>query len=333
MDLPPQPQDPAPPPRAKANQRTDRDGAWKTILEELLSPALELCLPELWAKVDWSVPPVFLDKELPRLTGFEASDQRFVDKLVQLQLQDGQRCLVILHIEVQDRPQHGFSYRMYCYYFHLEHQYGATHQIVSLALLTDLKSDWRPCVHERAAFGTNLSFSYPIVKLVDFEGRLDELIATGNPFALVVAAHLKAARTKRKPGERRDWKAEYMRLAFQHKRSDYETSSVLNFIDRVMKVPPRLDSQVKQSVELVMKEAGMTYFGGVFGPLKKQAYDEGKAEGKAEGIASVLLGQLANKFGMVPDAIRNKIEGAPVDVLMRWANNVLQKNNLDEIIT
>ncbi len=332
MELPPQPQDPELHPRPKTQERTDRDGAWKTILEELLSPALQICLPELWAKVDWSVPPVFLDKELPRLTGFDTTDQRFVDKLVQLQLKDGQAILVILHIEIQDRRQHGFSYRMYCYYFHLEHQYGATHQIVSLALLTDLQADWRPQVHERSAFGTNLSFSYPIIKLVDFEDHLDELITTGNPFALVIAAHLKAARTKRKPGERRDWKTQYLRLALQHKRTDRETCSVLNFIDRVMKVPPRLDSQVKQSVELMMKEAGM-YFGGVFGPLKKQAYDEGMADGKAEGMASLLIGMLANKFGMVPDAIRSKIEGAPVDALTRWANNILLKNNLDEIIT
>ncbi len=63
----------------------------------------------------------------------------------------------------------------------------------------------------------------------------------------------------------------------QHKRTNRRTCSVPNFIDRVMKVPPRLDSQVKQSV--------------------------------------------------------SKIEGAPVDALMRWANNILLKNTLDEIIT
>jgi hypothetical protein len=213
MELPPQPHDHEPPAASRANERTDRDGAWKTVLEDLLSPALQLCLPELWAKVDWSIPPVFLDKELPRLTGYEATDQRFVDKLVQLQLLNGQPCLVILHLEVQDRPQRLFAYRMYCYFFHLEHQYGETHQLVSLALLTDLKADWRPQCHARESFGTKLTFVYPVVKLVDFEERLEELIATGNPFALVVAAHLKAARTKRKPGERRDWKAEYLRMA------------------------------------------------------------------------------------------------------------------------
>lgn len=331
------PDDTEQPVRARKDERTDRDGAWKTILEELLSPALQLCLPELWAQVDWSIPPVFLDKELPRLTGFEASDQRFVDKLVQLQLQDGQPCLVILHLEIQDRPQRLFAYRMYCYHFHLEHQYGATHQLVSLALLTDLKADWRPNCHSRASFGTSLSFVYPVVKLLDYEDRLEELIATGNPFALVIAAHIKAARTKRKPGERRDWKAEYLRMALRYKRSDREACSVLNFIDRIMKVPPRLDSQVKQGVELEMQEAGMTYFGGVFGSLKKQAYDDGKADGKAEGkvegMASVLIGQLMQKFGMVPDAIRQKIEAAPVDALMRWASNIVQKNSLDEIIT
>jgi flagellar biosynthesis/type III secretory pathway protein FliH len=101
----------------------------------------------------------------------------------------------------------------------------------------------------------------------------------------------------------------------------------------------------------------MAYFGGVFGPLKKQAYDEGKAEGKiegkaegkaegkiegkiegkaegkAEGMASLLLELLAQKFGMVPDAIKRKIETAPVEALMRWAGNMLQKNTLDEIIS
>jgi hypothetical protein len=38
---------------------------------------------------------------------------------------------------------------------------------------------------------------FPVVKLLDYESRLDELEKSDNPFAIVVAAHLKTQATRR----------------------------------------------------------------------------------------------------------------------------------------
>ncbi len=311
----------------------DYDSAWKFAIEELLSPMLQLLYPELWEAVDWSVPPVFMDKELPRITGMEQMDQRFVDKLIRLQLKDESKFLLMLHLEVQDRAEKGFCYRMYVYYHILEGAYRDTYKVTSLAILSDLNASWRPSSHESGVFGTKLSFCFPVIKLLDLEPKLDELIATGNPFALVIAAHLKSARTKRKKQDRSHWKREYMRLALTYGRSRIETEAVLNFIDWVMVLPRELDTELREVLNSGKKEGDMTYFGGVFGPIRKQAHEDGKREGKIEGKAQALYQMLAAKFGDLPEQIRKRIDAAPMETIDRWLINIINRDKLEDVLS
>ncbi|TSH93097.1 hypothetical protein FOZ76_14460, partial [Verticiella sediminum] len=63
------PGDPLPEPYPDAAPEADHDGRWKDALEAYLQPCLALFWPAVHALVDWSVPVVFLDKELQRLAG------------------------------------------------------------------------------------------------------------------------------------------------------------------------------------------------------------------------------------------------------------------------
>ncbi len=312
---------------------TDFDGAWKFAVEYLLSPMLELLAPDLWQAVDWTVPPVFLDKELPRITGLERRGRRFVDKLVRLQLKDRSQWLLLLHIEVQDRTDPDFDYRMYCYYHWLEQLYRQKYRITSLAILSDLNANWRPTAYTSGAFGTRLQFDFPIVKLLDLEPQLEALIEIGHPFAMVAAAHLAAARTKRRAADRSRWKHYYMKQTLDRHRSLEEAEIVLNFVDWVMTLPSELDMELKAHLNSRLKEANMTYFGGIFGPIRKQAYLEGSQEGQLDGKKESLLELIIAKFGEVPDSIRSRIAAAPLESVSRWTLNVLRAEKLDQILS
>lgn len=66
-------------------------------------------------------------------------------------------------------------------------------------MLTDSSPGFRPDCFERKRWGFELRMRFPVVKLLDFDSRRDELEASSNPFALVVLAHLEARRTRKEP--------------------------------------------------------------------------------------------------------------------------------------
>lgn len=65
------------------------DSPWKEALEVFLRPMLEFCFPLVATAIDWSVPPVFMDKELQEIAGDSALGRQTVDKLVRVELLDG----------------------------------------------------------------------------------------------------------------------------------------------------------------------------------------------------------------------------------------------------
>ncbi len=59
---------------------------------------------------------------------------------------------------------------------------------------------------------------------------------------------------------------------------------------------------------------------------------EGLAEGLAEGRAEILLKQLGDRFGEVPNATRARVGSATLEELELWAVRVLTATSLDEVL-
>jgi hypothetical protein len=64
----------------------------------------------------------------------------------------------------------------------------------------------RPSSFSYALRSCRPGIEFPVVKLPDFEYRLEELEASENPFVVVVLAHLQTLRTRRQPQNRLEWK-------------------------------------------------------------------------------------------------------------------------------
>jgi len=101
---------------------------------------------------------------------------------------------VLIHVEVQGEPKARFAERMYVYHYRLFDHYQI--DIVSLAVLADARPSFRPAAYQRSRWGCELSFRFPVQKLLDWHARWGELEASPNPFGLVVMAHLKQIELK-----------------------------------------------------------------------------------------------------------------------------------------
>ena len=81
------------------------DTAWKDILDRLFPQFVAFFMPELYELIDFSVKPKALDKEFKTLFPESNSEERRVDKLVEVKLKNGTLKLVLLHIEIQSVRQ------------------------------------------------------------------------------------------------------------------------------------------------------------------------------------------------------------------------------------
>ncbi|UBF25945.1 hypothetical protein K9N68_31150 [Kovacikia minuta CCNUW1] len=59
-----------------------------------------------------------------------------------------------------------------------------------MAILCDSRADWRPNRYEFNYPGTQLSFQFDTVKLLDYQTQSQALEVNPNPFATIVMAHL-----------------------------------------------------------------------------------------------------------------------------------------------
>jgi hypothetical protein len=163
------------------------DDPWKEALERYFEAFIAFFFAEAYRDIDWSRGYEFLDKEFQQIVRAAETGKRFVDKLVKVWLKDGQESWLLLHIEIQSQPDTTFAKRMFTYHYRIFDRYDRT--VVSLAVLGDEQSTWRPQEYRYGQWGCEIHLRFPIIKLLDYEW--ETLEASDNPFAVVVMAHRK----------------------------------------------------------------------------------------------------------------------------------------------
>ncbi|MEA3643641.1 MAG: hypothetical protein VBE63_27485, partial [Lamprobacter sp.] len=206
-----------------AAAKSDHDSPWKEALERFFPEFLALLFPVIHEQIDWSVAPVFLDKELQQIGGHSPRGRRYADKLVRVRAKDGSDLSVLIHVEVQGDAESDFSARMFLYQTRLRDRYKT--DVVSLAVLTDITASFRPNTFRHARWGCGIAFRFPMVKLLDdtTPERWAELETSDNVFALVVMAQIRAKVTDDAETLKR-WKFRLMRLMYER---GYEQAVIL----------------------------------------------------------------------------------------------------------
>ena len=172
----------------------DYDTPWKEAIEHYFDDFLHFYFPLAHAQIDWSQPPVFLDKELRAVVQDAELGKRFVDKLVRVTRQGGLPEWVYVHLEVQGDMQAAFVERMFVYHYRLYDRYRKP--IASLAVLADDQEHWQPESFSYEVFGCQLGLRFPVAKLLDWAASEARLADSSNPFAVVTLAHLATRATR-----------------------------------------------------------------------------------------------------------------------------------------
>ncbi len=103
---------------------TEYDAAWKATLETFLQPCLAIAFPALADQINWSAPPRFLDTELQEIVRDSESGPMRVDKLVEVSRRDGEKELLLVHVEVQAQRDDDLPRRMFQYFCRIFDRFG-----------------------------------------------------------------------------------------------------------------------------------------------------------------------------------------------------------------
>lgn len=325
--------------------RDDHDSPWKEALSEAFPEFLALLFPDIHADVDWPQGYEFLDTELQKIAPDAGTGRRHADKLVRINAYNGVEIWVVIHVEVQGKPRSDFAERMFVYHPRLRELYR---EVLNLAVLTDTVSTYRPDTYRYARGRLELSFRFPVAKLLDWAApeRWQALEASDNLFALVVMAQIRA-KASRNVDERKAWKIRLIRLLFEKNFERAKITSVFRMIDWMIRLPKGAEQmfwrEVREmeskhmpyvtSLERISREEGFEE--GIEKGLEQgleRGRQEGKHQGRQQGEAAMLLRLVELKFGVeAAQHHRDRIERTDADTLLIWSGRILTADRVDAI--
>jgi hypothetical protein len=229
---------------SSAVQRTDYDGAWKEALDRYFEPFLRLCFPAVHAGTDWARGFSPLDQELQEVVRDAEMGKHRVDKLFQVHRHDGTEDWILVHVEVQSRPDHRLPQRLYRYYCRIRDRYDR--RVVSLAVLADRSSRFRPGPYEEETLGCRVRFEYPCCKLLDLDRAVLE--RDNNPAALVILAHRAAQERRRDPVQRQALKWALTRSLYERGYRKEDILELFRLIDWLVRLPQEQEVEFRRQV-------------------------------------------------------------------------------------
>jgi hypothetical protein len=250
-------------------------------------------------------------------------------------VRDGSAVWVLIHVEVQGEPEMAFAERMYTYHYKIRDRYQVP--VASLAVLADTDQGFRPQQYSAALWGCRVDFRFPLVKLLDYAEprRWAELESSGNVFALVVMAQIRAKVTD-DAETLKGWKFRLIRLMYERGHARALILELFRLIDWMIRLPKALEADFRQQLYAYEEQQQMPYVTTVeqAGIEKgvKQGVKQGIKQGIKQGAAKTLLRLLERKFG--PEAVqahRERIEGAEIDQLEAWLDRILSAETPESI--
>ena len=316
----------------------DHDSGWKEMARKFFRPFLEYFFPRVAGQIDWEREFEFLDKELKQAVRLGGKGGRAVDILAKVWLKNGARAAVLAHVEILSQVDRTLPKRIYLYRALLEAREGL--EAGTLCILADPDFSWRPDRYEKEVFCNELTLKSPVVKLLDYRERWEELRRNPNPFAMVVMAHLKSLETKRSPKRRLRLKTDLMIMMHGRVYSDEEIGYLARFLDLAMPLPVPLQNEylieavkceegrampVITQTERLSIEKGM-----------KQGIEQGIEQGMARGIEKatreMVLDALQGRFPDAPTALRARVAELPdVGALRSLHSAIMTASSVQDI--
>ena len=275
---------------------SEADSGWKEAIEIYFKQFVSFFFPAIYDEVDLEKGYQFLDKELEKIVKSSMIGKRFADKLVKVYLKDGAEKWLLIHLEVQGYYDADFVKRMYTYNYRIFDRYNE--EVISLAILTDDNQSYWPCRYEISRWGFRHLFEFPLVKLIDYNDRIEKLEASRNPFGIIVVAHLKTLATRKDYQSRLTWKLSLVKALYNKGFSREDIMNLYRFIDWLMVLPKELDHKFQDEIRAFEEGMNVAYIT----TAERIGIEKGKQEGKQEGIQEGIQEGLQKGMGVTAQA-------------------------------
>ncbi|WP_338438767.1 DUF4351 domain-containing protein [Synechococcus elongatus] len=300
---------------------TDSDSPWKELIETFFPEFIRFFLPVADPEIDWERGYEFLDKELQQITADAEVGRRYADKLIKVWTKAGQETWVLVHVEVQGAKEMAFEERMFVYRYRIRDRFRRP--IASVVILADENPNWRPQSFEESLWGSRDLSEFVNIKLLDYQNQIETLLSQENPFAIAVAAHLKALQTKQDRVLRKQWKLELLKLLYERGFEREQIIGLFRFIDWLLSLPKGLELEFRNELSAYEQERRMPYITSI--------ERIGREEGRLEGETSLVLRQLSRRFGVLPEQIRAQISALPLSQLETLGEDLLDFSSIDDL--
>jgi hypothetical protein len=283
------------------------DESWKEGLNEYFESFLSFFFPRVHALIDWRETPQPLDKELQEIAASSKIEKRIADKLYKVRLLDKQQIWILIHVEIQSDYDVNFEERMFIYHYRAFDLYH--NKVLSLAILGDERKNWRPDRYDIGGGETLVKF--PIVKLLDYQSRLDELESDNNPFAIITIAHLKTKATTSNLTEREQWKWILIRGLYERGLTKEQIVKLFKIIDTMMTLSKQLQTALITKIKNLEEERKMP----LISPTEQLAMERGEERGIQQGGERLIIRLLNRRFGVIPASLTEKIHQLSIEQL------------------
>ncbi|HAN74749.1 MAG TPA: hypothetical protein DCQ51_18960 [Planktothrix sp. UBA8407] len=299
------------------------DETWKEAIGDYFESFLTFFYPEIHQQIDWTKPPISLDKELEQITAAAETEKRYADKLFQVWLLDNQEIWILIHVEVQSQYDQGFSQRMFIYNYRAFDLYNKP--VISLAILGDESKSWRPNSYQYGLGESQVKIKFSIVKLLDYQW--EDLTQSHNLFAIVVMAHLKTKATTSNLTEREQWKWNLTRLLYEKGYNRQEIADLYKVIDLMMALPEELQFSFEEKLTQYQEERTMP----LLTNIERRALARGKEIGAKETSQQSIFDLLEIRFGTLPERLIQTLKQIDdMTVLKQLHLQTISVNSLEE---
>lgn len=300
--------------RRQPYQDSDYDGCWKEYLRLRLAEFIRAYFPAVAVLIDWSVAPVWLDKEIGQVIGRSRQRGRSVDQLVKLRLLDGSDRWLLVHVEIQTSPEEEFTRRLMLYNAGILTAFRE--EVVTLAVLADLKPDWLPSEYCFELGGFRRQCVFPICKLVT---KLEQDWAGDTSLPVQLArAQIAALRTAGDPEGRYQAKWQLVRNLYTAGYNAEELRETFHLLDWMLRLGGDWEETFKQQLLTFEEEQHMPYVTSI----ERLARDEGLDQGREEGQLSILLPLLRGRIGKFSKSLENRLRELSADGRQQLAREV-----------
>ena len=319
-------------------QESDYDGAWKEAVRFHLREFIERYFPKLAVLIDWSREPHWLDKEISQVIGQLGQRNREVDLLYQVWRQDGVEQWILCHMVIQTSYEADFAFRLDLYNAALKGLFRR--EVLTLVILADLKPDWRPDEYHFELAGFISHRQFPVCKILD---HLDSDWKNDRSLSVEVArAQIAALKTANDPDARFSVKTQLVRNLYTAGYTADNVREIFRLIDWMMHLRRDLDARFKAELIAFEKELQMSYVTSVERLAKEEGLEQGRAQGLEQGreqgliqgrlrIADLLIRQLTQACGHLPEAIQQRIRQSSLEWLMDLGDSIFSLRSLDDL--